>query len=125
LQVFQFSTPPTQLYPPASSFHSLILLYLGLQLQYEWIILLSELLKLSKHIYSKNIFYEGHNECFNMFKILFFLTLQFQNKIIIGHWDVELAVITHVFTYSIFLPECYYQLVSIPKKKIAINGDCY
>jgi len=38
-----------------------------------------------------------------MSKNYFFLTWNLQNKIIIGHWDVELAMILSVFTFQVFV----------------------
>jgi hypothetical protein len=39
-----------------------------------------------------------NKECFNMHKN-FFKTWNIQNKIIIGHWDVELAMILSMFLF--------------------------
>ncbi len=54
---------------------------------------------------------------------MYFFTWKFQNKIIIGHWDVELAMILSVFLFfqvftGVLVPACEH-----PKEKITINGD--
>jgi len=54
-------------------------------------------LKLAKHIYSK----KKNKEGFNMYNYIVF-TWNPQNKIIIEHWDVELAMILSVFVFQVF-----------------------
>jgi len=65
-----------------------------------------------------------NKECFNMHKI-FFLTWNIQNKIIIGHSNVELAMILSVFLFfqSFYWSVSTTSLWTSQRKKIAINGD--
>jgi hypothetical protein len=73
------------------------------------------MLKLSNHINSKKKKMKENKECFNMYKNIFF-TWNLQNKIIIRHWDVELAMIFNVFIFQVFA-KVLVPNVSIPKKK--------
>jgi len=53
-----------------------------------------------------------------MYKNIYIYTWNLQNKIIIRHWDVELAMILNVFIFQVFarvlIPTCEH-----PKKTIA------
>jgi len=53
---------------------------------------------------------------------IFFFTWNFQNKIIIGHWDVELAMILSVLIFQVFVGVLILACEHPPEK---INGDLF
>jgi hypothetical protein len=64
-----------------------------------------------------------NKECFNMYKNILFFTWNLQNKIIIGHWDVELAMILSVFIFQVFVGVLVLGCELPKEKKKTINGD--
>jgi len=75
------------------------------------------------YLFKEKTFMKENKNCFNMYKnIYIYITLNIQNKIIIWHWDVELAMIFNVFIFQVFVrvlvPTCEHS-----KEKITINGD--
>ncbi len=58
-----------------------------------------------------------------MYKNILFFTWNLQNKIIIGHWDVELAMILSVFIFQVFVGVLVLGCELPKEKKKTINGD--
>jgi hypothetical protein len=81
----------SHLYPPALS---TLLSYLG---SFNMNYITFRIIESFKTYLFKKIIMKENKECFNMHKIFF--TWNIQNKIIIGHWDVELAMILSLFLF--------------------------